>query len=602
MSFRRRDRISIFGALRPAEGQTVSRAVVATYSLDLIALLGLVLALGGDGEAEFENSPLELVEAFDRMRGRLLVLHQLGRVIAPRAHRSVLPLLDTMLCAIEANERTESWHPKVALVRYEGGDGVQWRFWIGSRNLTGAADLDAGLLLVSSKGRGARPIPDIALLAEDLLGKAAFSPAELGELQSARWAAPAGVKVRSLLWRQPGAMRPFIGAPLLPRAEKASAVSPFIDRMGLGEVVKAAGSEGITLLTTDMAASRSSPATGIAFRTGTPPEPETSVSVEQQQGETVGEFTELPPTGVHAKLIAMTRGKRTALMIGSANLTKRGLVGPNAEAVALLDIDDPALSDSLHAFVAGGFEFDGAAPDPELVAQEKAARQLDEHISRFLECELRLVYDGAGLLLLIGEGCEEPLKHARFAVSPFLDPEAWIALAPGVRSVRLLERPPALSEQTSLVTFRAVSADDAGISRSWVLSLRVDGLDEERRDRALLARYVGAGRFRDWLRSRLDGIDGTAGECWSDPQPTGVRRGDGARFAAMFTLETMLSAWASDQAAFERRIAGIMAMLESFRETFESWPDEEERRAALDDLAEVRPFLQALHDAIHGAA
>ncbi|RUT80421.1 hypothetical protein EOD23_39595, partial [Mesorhizobium sp. USDA-HM6] len=61
MSFRKDDRVSIFGALRPDEGQTVSRAVVATYSLDLIAMLGLVLALGGDAEVEFENSPLGLV-------------------------------------------------------------------------------------------------------------------------------------------------------------------------------------------------------------------------------------------------------------------------------------------------------------------------------------------------------------------------------------------------------------------------------------------------------------------------------------------------------------------------------------------------------------
>lgn len=57
------DRISIFGALRPSAGQTVSRAIVTTYSLDLIAMLGLVLALGGDAEAEFEASPLVLFSA-----------------------------------------------------------------------------------------------------------------------------------------------------------------------------------------------------------------------------------------------------------------------------------------------------------------------------------------------------------------------------------------------------------------------------------------------------------------------------------------------------------------------------------------------------------
>ena len=149
MSFDPGSRISVFGALRPDPGQTVSRAVVATYSLDLVALLGLVLALGGDTEAEFENSPLGLVKI---AAGQLAHSdYQVGRIIAPRAHRSILPLLDTMVEAIRANERRQSWHPKVALVRYEG-DPVEWRFWIGSRNLTGSRDLDAGLLLVSRQG------------------------------------------------------------------------------------------------------------------------------------------------------------------------------------------------------------------------------------------------------------------------------------------------------------------------------------------------------------------------------------------------------------------------------------------------------------------
>ena len=129
MTFGRRDdRTSVFGALRPGPGQTVARAVLTTYSLDLIAMLGLVLALGGDAETEFDASPLGLVKAFDRVRGRLIVLHQLSRVVAPSAHRAVLPLLDTMLRAAASNERRESWHPKTALVRYVSEGLVEWRF------------------------------------------------------------------------------------------------------------------------------------------------------------------------------------------------------------------------------------------------------------------------------------------------------------------------------------------------------------------------------------------------------------------------------------------------------------------------------------------
>lgn len=597
MSFDPNDRISVFGSLRPDVGQSVSRAVVATYSLDLVALLGLVLALGGDGEAEFENSPLGLVKAFDSVRGRLRVLHQVGRIVAPRAHRSILPLLDTMVEAIPANERRQSWHPKVALVRYDGNP-VQWRFWIGSRNLTGSRDLDAGLLLVSSRDKAARPVPDIAGLAQGLLVEGAFTSAELQELRAARWLAPAGTAVRHLLWRRPGGDLPFIPAPLLDQAEMVSAVSPFIDRTGLRDVLRA-GSSRVTLLTSDVSASGCAPLPGMDFRTGSAPEPETTVSVEQQTEDRTAEFTEPPPAGVHAKLIAATKGKRSAIMLGSANLTKRGLLGPNAEAVAILDITDAGLASSLHGFVQSGFEFDPSRVDEELAEREESERQLDERIALLLECELGLEYGDGGLTLAVGDGADVALASARFEVAPFLDPDAWVRIETGMRSVPLLRGSVVLSEQTSLVSFRATSLADPTIHRSWVLSLPVAGLDHDRRDLALLARYVGASRFRDWLRSQLDGLDGTAGERWSDGPPQS-RDGETSRIPEMFTLETMLSAWARDPRGFERRTAGMMAMLDSFRETFEDLPDDEERRAALADLAEVQPFLQAVHDAIHG--
>ncbi|MGO8377706.1 phospholipase D family protein [Rhizobium ruizarguesonis] len=599
MSFQKNDRMSIFGALRPDDGQTVSRAVLATYSLDLVAMLGLVLALGGDGEVEFENSPLGLVQAFDRMRGKLNVIHQHGRIIAPGAHRTVLPLLDTMVRAIATNERDQSWHPKVALIRYEA-DPVQWRFWIGSRNLTGSSDLDAGLLLVSSRDRSARAIPDVSKLAGDLLREAKLTNKELEELRTSRWLAPPGVRVRSLLWRRPGETYRFVGVPLLGRGERASAVSPFIDPAGLREVL-GAGCANVTVLTTDMEANDCGTVEGVVFRTATAPEPETEVSVEQQIDDKVGEFTELPQSGVHAKIIAITRGDKTGMMLGSANLTSRGLIGPNAEAVAILDLRNAGLADTLHDFVHSGFEFRKGEIDEELAERERARRRLDEQISAFLECDFSLAYDNDGLILRIGEGADEAISSAHFEVSPFIYQDAWVELSGGVRTVRMLKGIVSPGDQTALVTFRAASLADPAVKRSWVLSLPVDGMDDERRDRALLVRYVGASRFRDWLRSQLDGVDGTTTQRWSEPYP-GKEQGESFRLSAMFTLETMLAAWARDPVAFERRISGMMAMLASFREAFEALPDEEERRMALHDVCEVEPFLQAVHDAIFGAA
>lgn len=602
MTFGRNDdRISVFGALRPSPGQAVSRAVVTTYSLDLIAMLGLVLALGGDAETEFDASPLGLVKAFDTVRGKLMVIHQLSRVVAPSAHRSVLPLLDTMVHAVASNERRESWHPKTALVRYQSDGGVEWRFWIGSRNLTGSTDRDVGLLLVTSKERTARQIPDISRLAEDLMAEAHLTAAELSELRSARWRTPSGVTVRALLWRRNGQVKRFIEGPLLARADRACAVSPFLDGGGLMQVLKA-GARDVLLLTTELAGSKCAPHKGVNFRLDAAPDPEATVSVEQQQEEVVGEFVEPPSTGVHAKLLAVSKGDRTALMLGSANLTERGLVGPNAEAVAILDITDPALAETLYGFVHGGIELvAGEIDTTEEQETESAKRELDGLISQFLECPLILEYRDDGLHLVIGDAGREALSHARFEASPFLDADAWIPMPGVARSLRILADPPPLSEQTSLVNFRATSFSDPPVSRTWVQSLDIEGVDLERRDRALLARYVGASRFRDWLRSLMDGVDGTGGKRWSDPVGPSNRGEISSKFARIFTLETMLTAWARDPRVFESRVGGMMPMLESFAEIFATIPDEEERVAALADLKEVRPFLQAVHDAI-GAA
>ena len=599
MTFGRQDdRISIFGALRPGSGRAVSRAVVTTYSLDLIAMLGLVLALGDDVETEFEASPLGLVKAFERMRGRLLVLHQLGRVVAPSAHRTVLPLLDTMVCAVDSNERYESWHPKTALVRYDSDSGVEWRFWIGSRNLTGSTDRDAGLVLVTSKSKSAREVPDICGLAKGLLSDANFTTTELAELSSARWLAPSGVSVRSILWRLHGKRCRFINQPLLADAERGCAISPFIDKGGLSEVMKS-GAPALALLTTEMAGSGCAPFNGVRFCIDPTPDPSAEVSVEQQQDHGVGEFNETPSTGIHAKLLAVSKGNRTTLMLGSANLTGRGLNGPNAEAVAILDIENPALVDSLYAFVDGGIELVTVDVDTTKDKEkERAERELDDLISQFLECRFSLAYRDDGQYLLIDETGDEAQRLARFEVSPFLDPNAWTVIQPGAQSIRLLPNAPPTSEQTSLANFRARSLGSPEVSRTWVQTLEVEGVDLERRDRALLARYVGANRFREWLRSLLDGVDGTGGQRWSDENDPLCQRNPSVQLAQIFTLETMLAAWARDPKAFESRVAGMMAMLDSFREEFASIPDDQERVSALDDIEEVRPFLEAVHNAI----
>jgi hypothetical protein len=598
MSFAHGDATSVFSAMRPRQGQALTRAVVTTYSLDLVALLGLVLALGGDDEADFASSPLGLVKAFDRVRGKLLVMHQLGRISVPRAHRAVLPLLDTMVLAVPTDERSASWHPKVMLARYDGDSGVEWRFWLGSRNLTGSTDIEAGLLLVSGRGTGARTVVGIPALAADLLREAKLGEDEMAELRAARWHAPPGVSVRKVVWRRPGETRRFLDDWSFRRPERIRAVSPFIDRGALQSVIKTIGGP-MTLLTTREAKSRCSPIDRLTFKLAAAPDPEVEVDVLEQQEEASGDFSERPAIGVHAKLLMASRGAKTELMVGSANLTGRGLEGPNAEAVALVVVEQ-AVANALERFIDDGLELADELPDPERESRLVIERKLDHAVFALLGNKLTLAFDVDGLRLSIDGGMDELLDVATLFVSAFGSSGRPVVWARGLVSIVLLDRMPPMEERSSLVVFRARSLEDPTVERTWVQRVELQGLDEEKRDLTLLARYVGADRFRAWLRALLDGYDPTAGRRWNEGRD-GVD-GGGSRFGmdGMFTLETMLASWARDPVRFETSLDGIVAMLDTFEETFRDIEDAGDRAEALRELGEVRPFIEAVMAAVAG--
>jgi len=592
------ERLSLFSALRPNTGQNVSRAIVTTYSLDLIAMLGLVLALGGDDQADLEASPLGLIKAFDNMRGRLTVLHQLSRISIPTAHRSILPLLDAMLYAVPADERLGSWHPKIALVRYNGADGVQWRLWIGSRNLTGSTDLEAGLLLISSDTRKATRVEGLDELVSGMLSIADMPRKHIAELKKAKWLSPEGMQVERILSRSPGRITKFIDGPLLDGADTALCVSPFLDKKWL-EIVRRTKVDQINLLTTSAAAKSTSDADGLTIRILSAPEPRAEVDMASQLQEADADFATNASLGLHAKLLALCKGKRAVLMLGSANLTKRGLDGPNAEAVAVVAMRDVAITDSLRKLINSGLPLD-AVEKPEVdSAKENAERDLDALVSRFSLAQFGLSYCAEGVDLIIDDLDRSVLESADFEASCFLR-DYWIAIDENAGSLRLSDDPPPMEENTALVNFRARSQSDPEIQRSWVQRVPITGFDVAKRDDALMASYIGAARFRLWLASLLDGADHSAGQSWPDgfkaKQP--VKRG--IQLGSTFTLESMLTAWARDPSGFEARMSKVMRMMGSFEEAFGRIQDPIERQAATNDLEEIRPFLTSIIKAMKG--
>jgi hypothetical protein len=594
MSFAESANQSIFDALRPLNRQSTARAVVATYSLDLVAALGLILSLGGHAEAEFNSTPLELVDAFEAMRGRLLILHQSGRVVAPRRHRGILLLLDDMLQGV-VTERSCSWHPKIALVRYHNESGAyEWRFWIGSRNLTGSTDLDAGLLLVGRPGGNHRQFKDVARLAEDLLAHADWTDGELAELREAKWDAPSGVRLKELRWRRPGGTDRLVAK--LGGKRSADAIfgmSPFLDQDGIQEAFGGTVAPQV-LLTSRLDARKVAPLPGMTLLVRNPPQPHVAVAEDRTPTQDEPDFVEPGSNGVHAKILLRCIGQRAELMIGSANFTRRGLVGPNAEAVAVLDVEDAALIEGLKGFISKHLDFVQFDLDEEEQKLEAARRALDLVASQLLQIPFRIEARDGALHVATDETIDRLLKDVVFEIEGFASPSNKVEWLPGDASVQLTSHMPACKDQTAFVIMHLASRGQPKVARSWTQKLSLPAMDVEVRDRAALASYVGGARFRMWLRSVLDGIVGDGGSRWSDPPSPRPPDGPQAALNDVFSLEAMLARWTRNPAQFEAAIAKMSLLLASFRAAFEALPNGDERTQALADLGEVEPFLGSL--------
>lgn len=144
-------------ALTPPAGMRFDSGVVTTYSLDPIALLSVPLHLawhGLGGRQEQLADPVLLVEALNRVVGRLTVFSQRGRMQAPARPHQLYGLLDGMIHEAIAPLKG-AFHAKLWLLRFvsEDGDKPLLRLLIPSRNLTADRSWD---LCLHMEGRPER--------------------------------------------------------------------------------------------------------------------------------------------------------------------------------------------------------------------------------------------------------------------------------------------------------------------------------------------------------------------------------------------------------------------------------------------------------------
>ncbi|MCA0368069.1 MAG: phospholipase D family protein [Proteobacteria bacterium] len=568
--------LSFLEGLRPGPDENVELALLASYSADLGSIGAALLALAGKDNDAGRGSPSDFADAVERLRGKVRIIIQRGRLAKMRRTPRIAAVLDQFVREVDFDEAIHSWHPKAALIRTRSESGeTGWRLWIGSRNLTECVNRDIGLLLVSGKNGGG-PISGVGELAHALAERAELKGVRPSSLATAvtkiPWRAPAGARVERIRWSTgTGGLQ----APIPPAgADEIVVVSPFIDKKFLaGQVSKTPARR--VLLTTMREIERIGPSLSSfddLLALDAPdypigdPEAEQAHTLSTSDADTADDEEEEIGRGLHAKLLFVRAGRKRTLWLGSANATMRAWTGRNAEVTAELRINETlekglkALLDSARIVEAPDTEYQPDAAALEEEALERARAQVAARWASTLST------NGDEILLVNGSDLYPDGPHPeegdiRLEVGALHgELKAW------PRHQRTVALGPMLPAERSEFVRLRVSRGAKGLS--WLQRAPADPPFGEERDRAAFVRFLGARGFLLWLAGLLadDGRDGEDDWTIEKQQDRAAPGVNPAVDPALPTLEEMLAAWSRDRNKFreiERRVSEYLpAVLE----------------------------------------
>ncbi len=171
----RRDRLDYGEQLQPPPGYRLDRAVAATYSADLGALLSIPVALvySQTMEGDLTGARFQLLKAIEEFSSRVRVYYQEGQLHVPQKLNWLYAHLEDVLAPILPDDPFTAFHPKVWVIRFVPDEGQEdnetarrprFRVIVLSRNLTFDRSWDIAATLDGEVGRGTqvinRPIVD----------------------------------------------------------------------------------------------------------------------------------------------------------------------------------------------------------------------------------------------------------------------------------------------------------------------------------------------------------------------------------------------------------------------------------------------------------
>ncbi len=564
--------ISILDALRPQPSWRADLAIIASYSADPISIVAALLALVGRDDEDRPAARRDLADAIEAARDKFRVVIQRGRLAKMARTPRLTGVLDQFLRDVAFDERHQSWHPKAALVKVASDKNVEWRLWIGSRNLTAQENRDLGLVLVARPGEQGRRIPGIenivAALAEraDLPGVSARRL--VTEVATLKWKAPAGVRVERL---QISTGKSEWDLPSLPKKVDAlTVVSPFLDAGFLRHLAKTASGSGRQLLSTRFEIERLAATCrlfGDSLALDAPDYPPTAFDVSDlvhsnpasaaEEGEELGR-------GLHAKILHIRQGDRRRLWMGSANATQRAWSGRNVEIIAELSIDK-SVEAGLMSLVAEARPIrweDGAALNDVEADKDELERARAEVSARW---KGEIVWDKESIRLRHSSTLHPSDTRINLEAGLITGGlEIWPA---GETELNL--GPYQTADLTELVQLRLTLGS---VSCEWIMQAPATPPFGTERDRAAFMSSMGAREFLFWVADTMRGASAPPNEPdWTDDNPSRGRSNNAAATwtADLPTQEEVLGIWSRSPTIYktiQHRISTYLpALLEHTR-------------------------------------
>ena len=542
MSKRKWASLSLLEAIRPEYGWKTDYAVFGSYSADPIVLVAVLLALAGRDDDRGSGSAVDLADTIEELRRRVVFLVQKGRMSVPIKAQTVLKVLDNFVREVPCDESSESWHPKVALVRQSSEDQKQhcWRFWMGSRNLSRDRSWDVGFLLVGAVEKTGREVPGLIDAAKLLWNMEGLNQSDIKdrakELRHVNWVYPPGCKVEEIMFLHPKTIdRQFMIEPKC--LDSLLVVSPFLD----GNIVKILGKWGSktnrTLLSTHLALSRIAAQKenllkkcfnkdNVLYMSECREDEILVVPGEEEAIEDKSEDAEEDHIGLHAKIILVSHKGHTTVWLGSPNATERAWK-KNYEIVARLSLHKD-LAKEIITFVKGANVFDARdlKPEPVLKEQDIIESAYKQVVSRWqvrqkdwtLYTDRPPHPDNPKVMLEVGTFSGDLVQWPR-----------------KTKILKLHRESPSI--ETEFVQVR-ISLKKA--NRVWLQKAPLDSPPGLTRDRNAVATILSPNVFLKWIKSILDDLP-PGGETWDGQRNHTKRPSNPERYVP--TMEDILKAW-----------------------------------------------------------